>query len=493
MKKFTMRWTKRAAFTIALVLITIAAVRIFDAQRMPPLGPWHTWVPNEMHARELDKATWADYIAHENGLFDAVKKNVTDKLTPSERVAANRYYSGSPIYPGHLRTDWNRSYELTPAGKPRGAVVMLHGLTDSPYSLRHLARRYQRDGFVVVSIRLPGHGTVPSSLSDVTAEDWEAATRLAVREARRRVPAPAPLHIVGFSNGGALALEYALEALRDPSLPQADHLILISPMIGITRFARFAGLAAWPSILPPFEKLAWLDILPEFNPFKYNSFPVNGARQSWQVTQSIQQEVARAARQGRLAALPPVLTFQSVLDSTVHTSAIITSLYAQLPDNGSELVLFDINRTTLLSPLLRASMRDALQRLAPTPPLHYRFTVLTNASPTSEHVVEESIAPDSTATTVTPTGLDYPTGVFSLSHVALPFPETDALYGRTPDPDDDVGVHLGAQSIRGETGGLIVGPGMLTRLSWNPFYPYLASRIDGLANGVANGVANATP
>jgi len=478
------RWIRRLAIAALLIIAGIGGVRIYDAQRKPPLGPWHTYVPAEMHARAIDHATWDEYIAHENHLFDEVRRNVTDKLTPDERVAANRYFIGSPVFPGHLRTDWNRSYTLAPKGTPRGVAVMLHGLTDSPYSLRHIAERYRRDGFVVVSIRLPGHGTVPSSLTDVTAQDWEAAARLAVREARRRVPAPAPLHIVGYSNGGALALQYSLEALRDPNLPQADRLILISPMIGITQFARFAGLAALPSILPPFEKAAWLDIIPEFNPFKYNSFPVNGARQSWRSTQDVQQEMAQASRRNQLASLPPVLTFQSVLDFTVSTSAIVSTLYAQLPDNGSELVLFDINRTTQLSPLVRAAMRDALRRLTPAPPLHYRFTVLTNTVTTSL-VDERSTPPDSTETAVKPTGLDYPADIYSLSHVALPFPETDSLYGRTPDPNDDVGVHLGAQSIRGETGGLVVGAAALTRLSWNPFYPYIAARIDQLA-GVAN-------
>jgi alpha-beta hydrolase superfamily lysophospholipase len=474
------QWIKWLAIAALLVIVSIAGVRIRDAQRKPPLGPWHTYVPAEMHAHAIDQATWADYIAHENSLFDAVKKNVSDKLTPDERVAANRYYTGSPVFPGHLRTDWNRSYSLAPEGTPRGVAVMLHGITDSPYSLRHIAERYQHDGFYVVSIRLPGHGTVPASLTDVTSEDWEAATRLAVREARRRVPAPAPLHIVGYSNGGALALEYSLEALQNPRLSQADRLILISPMIGITQFARFAGLAALPAILPAFEKAAWLDVIPEFNPFKYNSFPVNGARQSWRVTQDVQREMAQASRSSQLASLPPVLTFQSVLDFTVSTSAVITSVYDQLPDNGSELVLFDINRTTQLSPLIRASMRDTLQRLTPVSPVHYRFTVLTNATSTSSPVVEKSTAPNSTAMTIKPTGLDYPAGIFSLSHVALPFPETDPLYGRTPDPSDSVGVTLGAQSIRGETGGLVVSAGMLTRLFWNPFYPYIAARIDQL-------------
>ena len=46
----------------------------------------------------------------------------------------------------------------------------------------------------------------------LTAVDWEtwlAATRLAVREATRLAGADVPLHLVGYSNGGALALKYA--------------------------------------------------------------------------------------------------------------------------------------------------------------------------------------------------------------------------------------------------------------------------------------------
>ncbi len=48
-------------------------------------------------------------------------------------------------------------------------------------------------------------------------------------------------------------------------------------MIGVTAFARFAGLAGLPALLPAFAKAAWLNIAPEYNPYKYNSFPVNGA------------------------------------------------------------------------------------------------------------------------------------------------------------------------------------------------------------------------
>jgi alpha-beta hydrolase superfamily lysophospholipase len=103
-----------------------------------------------------------------------------------------------------------------PAGKPRGAVVLLHGLTDSPYSVRHLAVDYQQHGFVAVVPRLPGHGTAPGALTDVDWEMWLAATRLAVREATRLAGDNVPLHLVGYSNGGALAMKYALDALDSP-------------------------------------------------------------------------------------------------------------------------------------------------------------------------------------------------------------------------------------------------------------------------------------
>ena len=67
--------------------------------------------------------------------------------------------------------------------------------------------------------RMPAHGTVPAALTDVEWEDWMAATRLAVREARARTGPSAPLHLVGFSNGGALALMYALDSSATKSWP----------------------------------------------------------------------------------------------------------------------------------------------------------------------------------------------------------------------------------------------------------------------------------
>jgi alpha-beta hydrolase superfamily lysophospholipase len=472
------RFLRRVLVLLIVVAATLLVARAWDSQRGPDLELWHTYVPHDMHADQIDKSDWAAYLKAEEAVFRGVRTEVTDKLDAEARVPGNRYYDGAPIYPGHFAQDWNRSYILEPDGPPVGAVVLLHGLTDSPYSLRHIARRYRDEGFVAVAIRMPAHGTVPAALTDVEWEDWDAATRLAVREAVRRAGPSKPLHIVGFSNGGALAMKYALDALDNKQLARPDRLILISPMIGITSFARFVGIAALPALLPAFAKAAWLGILPEFNPFKYNSFPINGARQSYRLTAALQDRIARAGRDGLLDHLPPVLTFQSVVDFTVSTRAIITGLYAHLPANGSELVLFDINRGAKLGPLLRSASETVLSRILAPPPRMFRTVIITNASADTYKVVEKVTEAGAVSEQTSELALAFPSGIFSLSHVALPFPMSDALYGMEPDNSEDFGVNLGAISPRGERGVLIVNLDALLRVSSNPFFPYVLERID---------------
>jgi hypothetical protein len=67
--------------------------------------------------------------------------------------------------------------------------------------------------------------------------------------------------------------------------------------------------------------------------------------------------------------------------------------------------------------------------------------------------------------------------VFSLSHVAVPFPMDDPLYGITPDPREDYGIRLGQLEPRGERGVLLMSVDDLMRLSCNPFFPYLKERL----------------
>ncbi|WP_263069401.1 alpha/beta hydrolase [Enterobacter huaxiensis] len=470
---------KKIAMVLGIILFVLLAVRVYLSQQGPELHLWHTWRSDELTVQEMDRASYAQYVARENAIFSDMDAAVTAKTAGDERTPLNRYYRQSLVWPGKFSPDANRSFVLMPEGTPRGAVVLLHGLTDSPYSVKHIARDYQQKGFVAVVPRLPGHGTAPGALTNVNWEMWQAATRLAVREATRLAGDEVPLHLVGYSNGGALALKYALDALDSPTLRKPQQLVLLSPMVGVTAFARFAGFAGLPAILPAFAKAAWLNIAPEYNPYKYNSFPVNAARQSWLLTQALQQQLSRDARENKLAALPPVLAFQSVMDSTVSTRAVVTELFDQLPKNGSELVVFDINQAASFRPLFKPSSWTALTDLLPAAQRRYGVTVITNARADGFETVAKITPADSTQEKILPLQVAYPQDVYSLSHVAVPFPPDDDLYGRDPQIKNRYGISLGTIALWGETSVLSVGKEALMRVTSNPFYGYMVERING--------------
>jgi len=475
-KSRLVNWIWRGVAVLASIIALVLTLRILQSERQPDLRPWHTWAPREADAGEIARLDWTAWLAAEDKLFADTRTHLRNELEPEDRVAANRYFEGSPLYAAHFSRDWNRSYELLPGGAPVGAVVLLHGLSDSPYSLRHVAQSYADHGFAAVGIRLPGHGTVPAGLTRAHWQDWRAATRLAVREARRLAGPGKPLHIVGYSNGGALAMQYTLDAAADPGLEIPSRVVLLSPMIGLTRFARYAGVAGWPALLPRFSKSAWLDIVPEFNPFKYNSFPVNAARQSYELTQVIDAQIADAVEHGTISKLPPVLAFQSVVDSTIAGEALVSTLFARLPENGSELVLFDVNRATPFDILMSGSALSSLEKMLPMGPQRYRVTVIGNSTGNAR-ATETSRLPGAASAVTRALDVEYPRSFFSLSHVAIPFPPGDSLYGTEPE-EEKFGVHLGIQSPRGERGTLIRGADTLVRASCNPFYPYMAARIE---------------
>ncbi len=467
-------------WTLVVVLVIVAAllgIRIVGLSALPELQPWHRLVPQELDVSELEEGDWQAYLAAEAAVFEHLQRELIEPVTASGQAPYSRYASDSPVYPGNLPRDWNRSFILQPSGSARGVVVLLHGLTDSPYSARHIARHLSEQGLLAVVPRMPGHGTVPAALTAAHWEQWLAATRLAVREARRQVP-DGPLYLVGYSNGGALALRYSLAALEDEQLAMPQRLVLISPMIGVTSYARYAGLAALPAVLPAFAKSAWMSVLPEFNPFKYNSFPVHAARQTYELTREVQHAFEAAEADGRLSRLPPVLAFQSLADNTVSTPAVVRNLFERLPANGSELVIFDINRSLAVSSLLRADMSGLLEQLLPPATRDYDLTVVGVGTEQGRVVEARRIAAGSQQVQRQPLGVEYPSQLFSLSHVALPFPPDDPLYGSEPAAGESYGVALGTLAPRGEHGVLVVGLDSLQRVTSNPFYDYLLQRID---------------
>jgi alpha-beta hydrolase superfamily lysophospholipase len=333
-------------------------------------------------------------------------------------------------------------------------------------------------------LRLPGHGTVPASLERATWQDWLAATRLGARTVRKQIGPDLPFVMVGYSNGAALAVKHQLDALSDPALPRASRILLLSPMIGISPVAALSRALDSLSFIPYFSKSAWTEVQPEFNPFKYSSFPLNGAIQTHALTAEIATSIKRLKASGELRRMPPILAFQSVLDATVRTAAVVRTLFNELPANGSELVLFDLNRLAAFSTVFKPADRDFLRTLFTGEPRAYRVDLVTNAGPDTRAAVQKSVVPGTLEIIEQPIGLEYPPGVYSLSHIAMPFPINDPLYGLVPDESEFYGIRLGTLALHGERSALRVSLEELARIGSNPFYPYLEQRaLDWLDSG----------
>jgi alpha-beta hydrolase superfamily lysophospholipase len=438
----------------------------------PRLEPWHTERLTEEFtaAKAGDVRSFEDYRALEERLFDQLEREVYARVDTGAAFELARYSPGSPADPRDDAPDWNRSFERVPKD-PVGGALLLHGMSDSPYSLRTLAEKLAEQRYHVLGLRLPGHGTAPSGLKHITMHDLTAAVRLGVAHLSGALGGK-PLHVIGYSTGAALALDFALDAVQGGASPTPASLVLISPAIRIHAAAALASAKHALSVIPGLDGLAWLQILPEFDPYKYNSFATNAA----DVTHRITREVHARLTPG--VALPPVLAFKSTVDATVTTEAVVDALLARLdPLGGHELVLFDINRSAAKSRLLIEDPGPLTDRLLAEADLPFAVTFVTNQSPASRAVVARHKAPFAAELSdAEPLGVGWPAGVISLSHVALPFAPDDPLYGRRP-PQNENALFLGEMAIRGERGLLNLSPDWLLRLRYNPFYGVLESRV----------------
>ena len=475
LSKHTITILRRAiGYGLLGVIVSLVAIVAYVLNKRPDLNVWHEANLDEEFNRRSDVKDFAGYLKLEERLFAQLEEKVYSKTSPGNKQTINRYQKGSLMDPTSMATNWNRTFQLE-QDSPTAGVLLLHGLSDSPYSLRHLGEKYHQAGASVIGLRVPGHGTAPSGLVEVTWKDWAAAVRIAAVHLKEKI-GDKPLYLVGYSNGGALAVIYALESLNDATLPTPEGLILLSPEIGISKVA---ALAVWQGRIGHalgLEKLAWNSIAMEYDPFKYGSFAVNAADQAYRITREIRKQISRMEKAGRLGEFPRMLCFQSSVDATVRAPALVSCLFEPMTDKGHELVLFDINRAELIELLLANDPASYLDPLLEGPNHPFSLDVVTNERKdeviSSAVVIQRRQAGQPEVTTLT-TDLAWPKDIFSLSHVALPFPESDPLYGSG---DGEKTPTLGNRALRGERGTLLISSDEMLRQKWNPFYPWIEQR-----------------
>ena len=464
---------------VAGSVVTVVAMYIWMLQSRPDLKPWHrATLDTEFRATDAASVrTLEDYLQVEAKVFEQVRREVYEKTGAEDRGALNRYNAGSLSDPRAKPQDGNRTRELAPPHVV-GGVVLVHGLSDSPYLMHRLGERMAAAGWHVVLLRLPGHGTAPSGLLNVRWQDWAAAVRLAARHVRGRIGPGKPLVLAGFSTGAALSVEYCLARLQGEDLPAVDRLVLLSPAIGVTPVAALAVWQARLAALPGLEKVAWDSIGPEYDPYKYVSFAVNTGDQIYRLTAKIDERMRVLANDGTGVRLPPILAFQSIADATVSAEALVKVLFARLAPNGHRLVIIDLNRLADAEPLFKPGSRLPAERLIEAPALPFDFVLLTNANDRSVALVAKRRPALSDEIITEPTGLTWPRGVYSLSHVALPIPPDDPLYGAVRPAQPRI-LYLGRPELLGERGFLSVPETDLIRLRYDPFFSYMERTIHG--------------
>lgn len=213
-------------------------------------------------------------------------------------------------------------FEIRPV-KPNGkGILMIHGFTDSPYNFSDIAKSLAEKGFLVRAVVLPGHGTKPEDMLDVTIKDWD---RLIDEQTRMMARDVSEVYLAGFSTGANLAVHEAYEN------KEVDGLILFSPALsvrtGMVHLVPLAGLF-----------MNWLkspeEVAGGVTPFRYRTVPL-------QALNTFKDSMDSAM--GRLSGSvyeKPVLVFMAEHDSIVNTQELLPLMQKQFTNSHSHFVWY---------------------------------------------------------------------------------------------------------------------------------------------------------
>lgn len=224
----------------------------------------------------------------------------------------------------------NLPFELLPSPScPRATkgmpyskgILLIHGLSDSPYTLHHLGTFLQQQCFYVMTILLPGNGTRPGDLLDVRWQEWVKATEFGTKLVKRKANT---VWIGGFSLGATLALQQATQQ------PDIAGLIMISPALQLPAMAAYASWRQWFGYFS--ETALWWQVQPDEDHYKYESFPVNAISQLYKLIQSIETTLKQPPS-------IPVLIAASEDDASVDSRATI-DIFKRWPHSHKQLIWY---------------------------------------------------------------------------------------------------------------------------------------------------------
>jgi carboxylesterase len=185
------------------------------------------------------------------------------------------------------------------------AVLLCHGFTGSPQSLRPWAEYLAAAGLTVSLPRLPGHGTTWREMARTRWEDWYAEADRALGELQASAD---EIFVMGLSVGACLALRLA--ELHGESV---SGLVLVNP--SVTADTKLFLLAPVMKLLVPSLKAVGNDIKkPGATELAYDRTPTKAAATLpglWKVTQRDLAEITA-----------PVLVYRSQDDHVVGPASL---------------------------------------------------------------------------------------------------------------------------------------------------------------------------
>jgi len=203
-------------------------------------------------------------------------------------------------------------------------VLLCHGFTGSPASLRPWADHLVEAGFSVELPLLPGHGTSWQDANRTTWRDWFATVSIALSAMAQRCRT---VVVGGLSMGGCLALR-----LAHVHPHQVAGLVLVNPVVSLAD-PRLRALPLVRRLIPSFPGIANDIAMPGRDEIAYDRVPLH-ALQS-------QREMWRIVRDELTSVTAPIVLFRSAVDHVVDATSAPIILNEVASDEVTEVMLPD--------------------------------------------------------------------------------------------------------------------------------------------------------
>jgi carboxylesterase len=210
-------------------------------------------------------------------------------------------------------------------------VLLSHGLTGSPYSMKPFAEHLAAQGYGVAVPRLPGHGTQWQELNTTRWQDWYAVLDAELDKLRQNHDR---VFVAGLSMGGCLALRLAEEHGTEIA-----GVIVVNPSVS-SDDKRLRALPVLQRLVPSLPGIANDIKKPGVTENAYDRMPLKALyslSRLWKLTRA---DLAKVTQ--------PLLLFRSTVDHVVEPSSSRRVLEAVSSRDVTETLLEDSYHVAVL-------------------------------------------------------------------------------------------------------------------------------------------------